>query len=105
MLDVCFDRAPGIFQPCLRCVSIVLDVSFGRSSWYVSTVAQSLFRPCSSYVCGNARDMLRPSINMFRPFSRYVLTDLRDVLTIHEVYFDRRRKYVSTVVESCFDYA
>ena len=42
---------------------------------------------------------------MFQPCSRYVSNDLRYVLTMHEVFFDRRSKYDSTVVEICFDYA
>ena len=58
-----------MFQPCLRFLSTVLEAYFDR-----------------------AQGMLRPS-------SRYVSTDLPYDLTMHEVYFDRRSKYVSTVVE------
>ena len=59
-----------MFQPCLRFVSTVLEAYFDR--------AKGMLRLCS----------------------RYVSTDLRYDLTMHEVYFDRRSKYVSTVVES-----
>ena len=86
---------------------------FRPCSRYLSAVARGMFRPSREVCFDHARVMFaamleicydRPQ-SMFRPLSRYVSTDLRYVLTMHEVYSDRRSKYVSTVVVICFDYA
>ena len=93
--EVSFDCARVMFRSCSRCVSIALEVSFGRSSWYVSTVARSLFRPCSSSDCGNARDMLRPS-------TKYVSTELEVCFNWLEVCFDHARGIFWLSLKVCF---
>ena len=93
--EVCFDCARVKIRSCSRCVLIALELSFGRSSWYVSTVAWSLSRPCWSYVCGNARDMLRPS-------TKYVSTELEVCFNWLEVCFDHARGIFRLSLKVCF---
>ena len=64
-LEVCFDRARGMFRPCSRYVSTVLEV-------LIVTVLEVCF------------DHGRPNFDIFRPCLRYVSTGL-------ELRFYRRR--------------
>ena len=43
MLDVCFDRARGMFQPCSKYVPTVHEVGFDRRLRYISTVLRDCF--------------------------------------------------------------
>ena len=79
MLDVCFDRAQGGFQPCssyvltdLRYVSTMHEVYFDCRSKDASTVLEMCFN--------RARGIFRPSL---------------------VVCFDRRAQFVSTMLEIC----
>ena len=129
MLEVGFDRARGMFRPCSSYVSTVLELSFDRARdvlqpclRYLSAVARGMFRPSREVCFEHARVMFaampekcfyRPQ-SMFRPSSRNVSTDLRYVThgmclpcsryasIVHEVWFDRRSRYVSTVARGMF---
>ena len=75
--EVCFYRAQDMLRPCTK---------------YVSTVARGRFQPCLrcvSTVLEVAFDFLRVYLTtgqgMFLPSSRYFSTDFRYVLTMHEV--------------------
>ena len=110
VFELCFDCARGMFRPCSRYVSTVVDCTrpCRHCSRYVSTVleerfdrARAMFRLCSRNVAivleecfDRARGMFRPWLTVldradiargvFRPCSR-------NVLTVLEVCFDRAR--------------
>ena len=82
MLEVCFERARGMFLTALHRAG----VRFRPCSRHVLTVldrAGAMFRLCSRYVL----TVFDPTGGKFRPCSRYELK----VLTVLEVCFDRAR--------------
>ena len=98
MLEVRFDRAPGMFPRCSRYISTVLDVDFNSDRGVFLTVLDvSLDR---------ARGMFRPCLSVFGHCSRYVSPLLEYNSTVLELCFDRARvmfrpcsSYVPTVLE------
>ena len=109
VLQVCFDRARGLFRLRSNFVSTVLEMCFNRLR-NLSVVGRGMFRPSREVFFDYARVVLAAMVeicfdrpqSMFRPSSKYVSTGLRYVSTMHEVYFDCRSRYVSTVLEICF---
>ena len=67
-----FDHARGMFRPCSRYVSTVLEGCFDR--------ARGMFRPCSRYVSTVLEACFDSNRDVFRPCSKYTL-NLRSTQT------------------------
>ena len=70
-----------------------------------------MFRPCSSYASGNARDMLRPSTKYVSTELEMCFNRLRYLSAVgrgmfrpsREVCFDHARVVLAAMLEICFD--
>ena len=90
VLEVFFNRARVIFRPCSQYVSTVLEISSDSRSCIFRASLELYFCHARGLVstvlevCFNrARGMLKPCLSC--------------VSTVHEVYFDCRSRYASTV--------
>ena len=102
MLDVCFDRAQGGFQPCLRFASTVHKVCLTVLELFFDRTRDK-FQPCLRYVSTVTRSMCSAVLELgFRQCARYVSTELEVCFKWLEVCFDYARGIFRPSLKRCF---